>query len=207
MLARSRGFCFGGCVGGVRWEADRSRMTDWPAGLPPSRAGLVSSAGIRPGGGGGARSAWTLAWTKTTSPTHKYSRSTRGLSRRWWSSSLDISYILVISCLAHRMSESRWRAVTAIFPRHFSRRYLWRRFSAMWFSIPHLVPKLFFLIFRLISILEILHNSQHFVWVLLLLGTRDTIVIEDFLPFLRHSRVYRQTTPHGAMNDSHCPVL
>jgi len=59
----------------------------------------------------------------------------------------------------------------------------------VWTRIPHLVPELFFLVFWLISILEVLHHREYFIWVLLLLSTGDSVIIEDFLPFLRHTGI------------------
>jgi hypothetical protein len=46
------------------------------------------------------------------------------------------------------------------------------------------------------------------VWVLLLLGTSDAVVIEQFLPFLGHTRVWNvsQVCWHND-GDLHCPVL
>lgn len=49
-------------MGGVRCEADRSRIDDVDAPVAgANRAGLVSSAGSRAGGGGAARSAYEVS--------------------------------------------------------------------------------------------------------------------------------------------------
>jgi len=55
--------------------------------------------------------------------------------------------------------------------------------------VSHLVPELFFLVFRLISILEVLHDGEYLVWILFLFGASDSIVVEDLLPLLRHTGV------------------